>query len=151
MKKVILFFLTVFAISVFADTLNWQTDFDQALAMSQKEKKPVFAFFTGSDWCGWCIKLDKEILSKKEMIQYLNKKFILFKADFPRKNQPPRNVMAKNQALMQKYGVEGFPTIIITDSKGVELGKTGYMRGGPAAMKKVLDQYIRKAPEKTVK
>ena len=143
MKNFIVCLLAVFAVSVFADTVNWQTDFDQALALSKKEGKPVFAFFTGSDWCGWCIKLDKEILSKKEMIQYLNKKFIPFKADFPRKNKPSKQVMEKNYNLMEKYGVRGYPTIIITDAEGKVSGSTGYMRGGPQAMMKTLDKYVK--------
>ena len=56
--------------------------------------------------------------------------------------------MMKNRELMQKYGVRGFPTIVITDASGKALGKTGYMRGGPDAMKKALDKYVRKASSK---
>ena len=143
MKKLFICLLTVFTVGVFAQSLSWQTDFDKALAMSKQTKKPVFAFFTGSDWCGWCIKLDKEILSKKEMIQYLNKNFVLFKADFPRKNQPSQSVMAKNYELMKKYGVRGYPTIIITDAEGNASGRAGYMRGGPKSMMNALNQYVK--------
>ena len=143
MKKLFICLLTVFTVGVFAQSLSWQTDFDKALAMSKQTKKPVFAFFTGSDWCGWCIKLDKEILSKKEMIQYLNKNFVLFKADFPRKNKPSQSVMAKNYELMKKYGVRGYPTIIITDAEGNASGRAGYMRGGPKSMMNALNQYVK--------
>lgn len=151
MKKMLVCLFTILTVGLFAQGLQWNQDFSKALELSRKSGKPVFAFFTGSDWCGWCMRLDREILSKPEMIRYLNDNFILFKADFPMKNKPSAEVLAANSKLQKKYRVRGYPTIIITDSKGVELGKTGYMSGGPAAMKKVLDQYIRKAPEKTVK
>ena len=142
MKKMLVCLLTVFAVGLFAQGINWQTDFDEACRMSRKTGKPVFAFFTGSDWCGWCIKLDREILSKRDMVKYLNDNFIMFKADFPRRNPPSKDVMDKNRALMRKYGVRGYPTIIITDASGKALGKTGYTRGGPSAMKKNLNRYI---------
>ena len=146
MKKFLVCLLTVFTVGLFAQGLQWQQNYDEALRLSKESGKPVFAFFTGSDWCGWCIKLDREILSKRDMVKYLNDNFILFKADFPRRNPPPKEVMMKNRALMAKFGVRGYPTIIITDASGNAMGKTGYMKGGPAAMKRTLDRYIKKAP-----
>ncbi|MBR2439072.1 MAG: thioredoxin family protein [Lentisphaeria bacterium] len=146
MKKLLACLLTVFTVGLFAQGLHWNHDFSKALDISRKTGKPVFAFFTGSDWCGWCMKLDREILSKRDMVRYLNDNFVLFKADFPRKNQPPKHIMAANSKLQLKYGVRGYPTIIITDGKGTAIGRTGYMKGGPAAMKAVLNKYIRKAP-----
>ena len=148
MKKLFVCLLTVLTVGLFAQELQWQQDFEAALRLSKESGKPVFAFFTGSDWCGWCIRLDREILSKQEMKKYLNDNFILFKADFPQNNPPSNEVMMKNRALMKKYGVRGYPTIIITDASGKALGKTGYMRGGPHAMKKALDKYVKKAPSK---
>ena len=146
MKKFLVCLLTVFTVGLFAQGLQWQQNYDEALRLSKESGKPVFAFFTGSDWCGWCIKLDREILSKRDMVKYLNDNFILFKADFPRRNPPPKEVMMKNRALMAKFGVRGYPTIIITDASGNAMGKTGYMKGGPAAMKRTLDRYIKKVP-----
>ena len=146
MKKMLVCLLTVLTVGLFAQGLHWQLDFDEALRLSKRTGKPVFAFFTGSDWCGWCIRLDREILSKREMVKYLNDNFILYKADFPRRNQPPKHVMARNRVLAAKYGVRGYPTIIITNDHGKFLGKTGYMKGGPRAMMRTLDEYVRKAP-----
>ena len=150
MKKLLACLLTVFTVSIFAQGLHWNHDYNRALESSRKTGKPVFAFFTGSDWCGWCMKLDREILSKREMNRYLNDNFILFKADFPRRNQPPKHVMAFNQNLMRQFGVRGYPTIIIVDGHGRKIGQTGYMKGGPAAMKRVLSQYVRKTVVKPV-
>ena len=148
MKKFFVCLLTVLTVSLFAQELQWQQNFDNALRLSKESGKPVFAFFTGSDWCGWCIRLDREILSKQEMKKYLNDNFILFKADFPQKNPPPADIMMKNRGLMEKYSVRGYPTIIITDASGKALGKTGYMRGGPYAMKRALGKYVKKASPK---
>ena len=148
MKKFLVCLLAVLTVCLFAQELQWQQNFDNALRLSKESGKPVFAFFTGSDWCGWCIRLDREILSKQEMKKYLSDNFILFKADFPQQNPPPENIMVKNHELMQKYGVRGFPTIVITDASGKALGMTGYMRGGPDAMKKALDKYVKKASPK---
>lgn len=145
MKKWMVCLLTVLAVGLFADGIKWQSNYDEALEKSKNEKKPMFVFFTGSDWCGWCMKLDKEILSKKEMVRYLNGNFILYKADFPRKNKPSKEVMEKNSELAGKYGIRGYPTIVITDGSGKKLGTTGYMRGGPSAMKNVLDKYVKKS------
>ena len=144
MKKLLMCLLTVFAVGLFAQGIQWQHDFDRALDLSRRSKKPVFVFFTGSDWCGWCIKLDKEILSKRDMVRYLNDNFILYKADFPRRTQVPKPLMAKNRQLMEKYGVRGYPTIVIVDGSGKALGRTGYLKGGPAAMKAQLNKYTRK-------
>ena len=150
MKKLFACLLTVLTVCIFAKDLHWNLDYNRALEISRKTGKPVFAFFTGSDWCGWCIKLDQEILSRKEMERYLNQNFILFKADFPRRNPPPKHIMAFNQKLMEKYGVRGYPTIIILDGRGKKLGQTGYMRGGSAAMIRTLDKYVRKPVVKPV-
>ena len=148
MKKFFVCLLTVLTVGLFAQEFQWQQNFDNALRLSKESGKPVFAFFTGSDWCGWCIRLDREILSKQEMKKYLNDNFILFKADFPQKNPPPADIMMKNRELMEKYSVRGYPTIIITDASGKALGKTGYMRGGPYAMKRALGNYVKKASPK---
>ena len=121
MKKFFVCLLTVLTVGLFAQEFQWQQNFDNALRLSKESGKPVFAFFTGSDWCGWCIRLDREILSKQEMKKYLNDNFILFKADFPQKNPPPADIMMKNRELMEKYSVRGYPTIIITDASGKAL------------------------------
>lgn len=144
MKKMLVCLLMALTVGLFAQDLQWVSDYGKAIEMSRKTGKPVFTFFTGSDWCGWCVRLDREILSKKNMIQYLNKNFVLYKADFPRKNPPQPLVRKKNSELMKKYGVRGFPTIIITDANGNALEKTGYMRGGPSAMMRVLDRARKK-------
>ena len=93
----------------------------------------ILADFSGSDWCGWCIKLDKEVFSKKPFQEYAKKNVVLFLADFPSRKELPAKVKEQNEKLAKQYGVRGFPTVLLLDATGKILGRTGYQRGGPEA------------------
>ena len=108
---------------------GWLTDLDAAKKQAAAEKKDILIDFTGSDWCGWCIKLDKEVFSTPEF--KAQKDFILVSLDFPRRKQLPAEEKAKNEALMKKWGVQGFPTIILANAAGEAYAQTGYQDGGP--------------------
>lgn len=112
---------------------EWLTDYDAALRESASKGRPVLIDFTGSDWCGWCIKLDREVFATREFRDYAASRFVLLKLDFPRGKRQKAEEKAKNEALASKYGVEGFPTVLIVDSTGKVLKKTGYVPGGPQA------------------
>jgi protein disulfide-isomerase len=118
--------------SLAAAEAQWTDNFDQAKAKAIEKNVPIFALFTGSDWCPWCVKLEKEVLAKPEFADYASKNLILFKADFPRKTKLQPGVAKQNDALQSKYGIEGFPTVLLLDGNGKVLGKTGYEAGGPA-------------------
>ena len=89
--------------------------------------------FTGSDWCGWCIMLDKEVFSKAEFKEYASKNLVLLELDFPRTKPMPPDIAAQNERLLRKYGIQGFPTVVVFDSSGKPLGALGYQQGGPQA------------------
>jgi protein disulfide-isomerase len=110
---------------------DWLTDFDKAKALSKTSGKPIFALFTGSDWCGWCVALHNEVLSKKEFIKYAGESLVLFEADFPRKKKLSEAEKKQNQELAEKYGVRGYPTVLILDAEGGKIAETGYQAGGP--------------------
>lgn len=110
---------------------GWMTDFEAAKAKAEAEEKPMLVDFTGSDWCGWCIKLDKEVFSKAAFKDYASENLILVEIDFPRGKQQSDEIKEQNQALAEKYGIRGFPTILVMDSDGKEVERTGYRRGGP--------------------
>jgi protein disulfide-isomerase len=114
------------------DKLNWETNLEQAVAQAKKENKAVLVNFTGSDWCIWCKRLNSEVFSQKEFEEYANKKLVLVKLDFPRDIQQTDATKLYNNTLAQKYGIEGFPTILILNSKGDLVAKTGYQPGGAA-------------------
>jgi protein disulfide-isomerase len=112
---------------------GWSDDYEKALATAKSEKKLVLLDFTGSDWCGWCIMLDKEVFSKPEFKEYATKNLVLLELDFPRKKQMPPEITAQNEKLAMKYGIQGFPTVVVFDSSGKPLGALGYQAGGPQA------------------
>lgn len=112
------------------DTI-WMTDYDAALKQAAAENKYVLTDFSGSDWCSWCIKLDKEVFSKPEFIDYAKKNLILVMVDFPNSKPQSKEQKTANNALAKKYGIQGFPTVLIFNPQGEMIKRTGYQRGGP--------------------
>jgi protein disulfide-isomerase len=119
--------------SMAAEELNWQTDLPKAQAQAKKEGKLVMMDFTGSDWCGWCIKLHKEVFSQPEFADYAKKNLVLVQVDFPRAKPQSGELKSANQALQEKYKIEGYPTIIVLNGEGKKVGELGYQPGGPKA------------------
>lgn len=112
---------------------NWQTDLPKAQAQAAKEKKMVLLDFTGSDWCGWCIKLNKEVFSQPAFIDYAKTNLVLVEVDFPTKKKLSAEQTKANDALAKKYNIQGYPTIIVLDGQGKKVGELGYQPGGPKA------------------
>ena len=137
MKKVFLsaILLTVILIgcgkSGTNDNLNWEENLETALQKAKTENKAVLVNFTGSDWCQWCIKLSDEVFSKSEFEDYANDNLILVRLDFPRNIEQSAETKTYNNQLAQKYGVQGFPTILLFNSSGSLVKTTGYQPGGP--------------------
>jgi thioredoxin-related protein len=131
MKKIILAIGTLLMAGwLGAAELNWITDYDAALAQAKKENKMVFINFTGSDWCGWCKKLDADVLSKPEFKEFAAKNLVMLYVDFPAQKKLSDAQKKANDELKQKYGVRGFPTIVVLNSKGEKVfEKVGYMAG----------------------
>lgn len=113
----------------------WMTDFDAAKAAAEKEGKHLLVDFSGSDWCGWCIKLDDEVFSKPEFTEAAGKDFALCVLDFPNKPENrakiPEALQTRNRELMKQHGVQGFPSVLLFDAKGALYARTGYRPGGP--------------------
>jgi thioredoxin-related protein len=91
--------------------LTWYTDINQVYELSQKTKKPIFAFFTGSDWCGWCHRLERNVYSKPGFQEWAANNVILLELDFPRNKQLPQALMEQNAGLQQFFNVQGYPTV----------------------------------------
>jgi thioredoxin-related protein len=99
---------------------DWFTDFRAAKAQAKKEKKDLFVLFTGSDWCPPCVALEQTVLSKKEFLTPVKKSFVLVKLDFPKKKKLPEAEAQANEALAEKYKIEGFPTFLLMTTDGEE-------------------------------
>ncbi len=118
----------------------WTEDFAAAKELAAKEKKDLLMDFTGSDWCGWCIKLRKEVFDKPEFAEEAPKSFVLVELDYPQQKQQDEKIKTQNQKLQETYTVEGFPTIILADATGRAYAKTGYAAGGPTPYLKSLSE-----------
>lgn len=119
---------------------DWTTDFAQAQAKAKTERKLLLLDFTGSDWCGWCKVMEKEIFSQPAFEDYAKKNLILVRLDFPRTKALGAEVRKQNYALAQQFGVRGFPTIVMLNGDGKPLAQLGYVKGGPEAFISELEQ-----------
>ncbi|HEY4283165.1 MAG TPA: thioredoxin family protein [Chthoniobacterales bacterium] len=113
---------------------GWETDLKKAQEQAKASNKLVFLNFTGSDWCGWCIRLDKEILSKPAFKEYATKNLVLVEVDFPRRKDQSLELKKQNQGLAEQYQVQGFPTIVMLNGSGQKVWRyDGYFAEGPEA------------------
>jgi len=128
MKKIALGLIACLALlQAGAEELEWLTDLPKAEAQAKKENKLVMLDFTGSDWCGWCIKLNKDVFSKPEFIKYAKENLVLVEVDFPNHKEQSAEQKKANVALREKYGVKAYPTIIVLNAEGKNVGRLGYM------------------------
>ena len=123
----------------------WLTDLPKAQVQAKSENKIVLMDFTGSDWCGWCIKFRKEVLDSAEFQAYAAKNVVLVELDFPRKKDQADNLKKANKALQTQYKINGFPSLVVLDKDGKEIGRQeGYSKGGPKAFIAKLEGFKRK-------
>ena len=140
MKKIILIaFLLIGAASLQAQELVWETNLEKASQVAMKTKKPLLLFFTGSDWCVWCIRLQNEVLKTPEFAAWAKQNVVLVELDFPRRTPQLPEIQKQNMELQQIFEVRGYPTIWISNPTKVDgkiywdkLGSTGYVAGGPS-------------------
>tara|TARA_S200000501_G_scaffold355249_1_gene376742 strand:+ start:41 stop:532 length:492 start_codon:yes stop_codon:yes gene_type:complete len=142
MKKLLLVLLIGLSLNGFSqqNELTWHTDVNQAVEFSVKQERPMLMFFTGSDWCGWCKKLVKEVFVTSEFAKWAKNNVILVELDFPRRTQLPEKTQKQNRELGGMFGVRGYPTIWFVSPKieggnvnFQKIGSQGYVRGGSAA------------------
>lgn len=126
--------------------LKWYTSFEEASKLSNEQNKPIFAFFTGSDWCGWCIRLQKNVFAKPAFVEWANDNVILLELDFPKRTQLPEELKMQNYELANLFQVRGYPTVWLfttgfnQETQKVEiapLGSTGYPSGAVAGKEEV--------------
>ena len=113
---------------------DWLHDWNKAQEEAKSNHKLLFLNFTGSDWCGWCIKFDKDVLSQSQFKNFAHDNLVLVELDFPRKKSQPTEEKKQNVHLAQQYEVLGFPTIVVLNSNGQKVWQfDGYFPGGPEA------------------
>ena len=152
MKKIIIaLVLFVGSFAAEAQELVWETNVVKAMEVSKKTKKPMLLFFTGSDWCGWCIRLQKEVLKTPEFAAWAKENVVLVELDYPRRAPQTPEIKKQNDELQQVFAIQGFPTIHFANVTTVDgkvnfqgLGSTGYVAGGPSAWLAVANGFLQK-------
>ena len=152
MKQFLVFIIIVLTQTNNAQTvdLNWHTDLSKAVSISINEKKPIMLFFTGSDWCGWCMRLKKEVFNHEKFKIWSDDQIILVELDFPRRKKLEPNILNQNRELARIFGVSGYPTCwlvkpqILENSKVnfLKLGKLGYVAGGTDKWISVAEKFL---------
>lgn len=143
MKSFLVLFFALFVSSVFSQ--NWEARYEGALDRAKRENRPLVLVFAGSDWCGPCMKLDRNIWQSPAFKRYADDNYVLYKADFPRKkaNRLPADLQAENDKLAEKYNPKGhFPLVVVLNGKGEVLGKTGYANVSPEEYVSILNEFV---------
>ena len=157
MKKLILLLFTIVSFTSFSQLIegNWlnteKPEMNKAIEISQKTNKPIMLFFTGSDWCGWCKKLVKEVYKTSEFNTWAKKNVVLVEVDFPRRSKLSSELTAQNNSLKQIFQPRGYPTVYFAKPvKGADgnvqfktLGQTGYVAGGPTKWIASANQFLK--------
>ena len=141
-------FAVSFAFAKTSTPEGWLDDYDAALKKAAAEGKCIIVDFSGSDWCGWCKRLDKEVFATDAFRKAAARKYVLLMVDSPADESLLTPKAAKeNPKLVEKFSVEEFPTVVVLDSKGEEVARLGYESGGPEKYIEKLDAEIRDAPD----
>jgi thioredoxin-related protein len=101
--------------------VNWETSYKKALKKAEKENKPVLIYFSGSDWCGPCIKLDKELFHTEKFVDYANKNMVLYLANFPRNKDLVTEEAKKDNKMLAKKFNNSFPMLLFVDKNGKKI------------------------------
>jgi thioredoxin-related protein len=137
-----------------ATAAEWQTDYDKALAKAKAENRPVLVSFTGSDWCGPCIAMDKQVFSQREFLDYADKHLVLLEIDYPKTKPLSDELKKQNERLKYQFKINkrGYPTIALVDSAGQVLGiSTGYDDEKPADIIARIEMWVKHPTSDTAK
>ena len=115
----------------------WETDFEKAKQIAREKHQLILLNFSGSDWCGPCIRMKKEIFENEQFSKMADAKLVLVNADFPRnkKNQLQKDIKKQNEALADKYNPDGqFPYTVLLDIDGKVIKAWGGLPDEPASV-----------------
>lgn len=119
----------------------WHDSYESAKAASLQSGKPILADFTGSDWCTWCIKLKKDVFDTAEFKSWARDNVVLLELDYPKRKSQSADLKKQNAALAKKYGIKGYPTVLLLTPEGEKIGKLGY-QDNPTTWTNIADSRI---------
>ena len=126
---------------------TWLSDISKARKQAQAEGKHLLVNFTGSDWCGWCMKLRKDVFLKPEFESYARTNLVLVEVDFPKHKTQPPLLQQANQRLAAHFQVTAYPTLLVLNGQGVVVGKVDYANGGVRSFRAELEKILHLPPE----
>lgn len=141
---IVLAIILLLNVNLIAEDNGWITDFENAKTVSKEKDVPILVNFSGSDWCRWCIILADEVFSEDAFKEFAKDNLVLFVADFPRQKEQLKEIKDQNRKLMEKYEIQGFPTVVLLNSKGKLLARTGYRDGGAEAYVEHLKELMKR-------
>ena len=144
----IMMLILISSTTVFSQEITWYENYEEAKTVVQDSGKTLLINFTGSDWCPWCIKLKDEVFDKESFNKYAKENLVLMIADFPKRKVLANEIKIQNQQLASKFGVRGFPTVVLLNSELEVIGITGYQEGGENNYVKHLKAIISKENRK---
>lgn len=155
-KNLLIIFIAIgfsFVSKAQEEALTWHTDMNKAFEKASLENKPLMLFFTGSDWCGWCIRLQNEVFKTPDFKTWAKNNVILVELDFPRKKQLEREQLMQNYQLQKMFKVTGYPSVHFALASSTQdgnknlnsLGKTGYVRGGAVKWLEIANNIVNQA------
>jgi thiol-disulfide isomerase/thioredoxin len=120
------------------------TNHPAALKLAKELNRPVFAFFTGSDWCPVCQRMQKEVLMTPVFREWAERSVVLLELDYPNKLLA-KPLKEQNDTLKRQFGISGYPTVhLLAPADGKSLGNvSGLFDGGPEVY---IDQLIKRFP-----
>lgn len=107
---------------------KWLVSFEDAQDESKRTGKPILTNFTGSNWCGYCVKLKKEVFSTPQFKNWAKENVVLLELDYPKPNDQAQWIQQQNRQLKNRYQISGYPTVLLLTSTGDAMGKLGYMK-----------------------
>ena len=132
---------------------DWSEDLASAAQNARQNNKMILLNFSGSDWCGWCKRLDAEVFSQPAYQEFASSNLVSVLVDFPRGKKQPPELKEKNQQLATHFQVQGFPTLMLFTSEGELMGELSYMPGGPETfiqtIRKIMARHEMRGPTKT--
>lgn len=133
--------------------VEWSEDWTAAAQEALQNQKMILLNFSGSDWCGWCKRLDAEVFSQPAYEQFASSNLVSVLVDFPRAKKQPPALKERNQRLASHFQVQGFPTLLLFTPEGDMIGELGYMPGGPApfiqSIQKAKARYLMRGDKKS--
>jgi protein disulfide-isomerase len=134
------------SVSAFSQESVWMTDYAKAVDLAKSQNKAILLDFTGSDWCGWCMKMKQETLDTPAFKHYAQKNLVLVEVDYPHNKAQTEQEKQQNQKLGKQFEITGYPAFVLLDKDGKELGRQGgYLQGGPSAFIAKLNTFYKPA------